>query len=79
MVGSLVGHKGLDRVGEFLECECGSTARGLLPGDEMENGRILTIGWVVNDKENMVLEPCHRSNYSRQYGNGAARGTYDAP
>jgi hypothetical protein len=34
----------------------------------MENGRILAIGWIVNDKENMVLEPCNRSNYSRQYG-----------
>lgn len=63
MVGSLVGHKRLDRVGKFLKGEGGSPARGLLPGDEVENGRILAIGWVVSDKENMVLEPSNRSDY----------------
>ena len=62
MVGGLVGQEGLDGVGELLEGEAGGTARRLLASDEVEDGRVLTVRRIMRYKEDMVLEPCDRSD-----------------
>ena len=63
MVGNLLGHKWLDGIGELLEGEGGGPAGWLLPSNKVESGWILAVRWVMDNKENMVLEPRDRSNY----------------
>jgi hypothetical protein len=63
VVRNLLGHKRFDGIGELLEGEGGGPAGWLLPSNKVESGRILTVRWVMDDKENMVLEPRDRSNY----------------
>lgn len=62
MVRDLFSHKRLDGVGELLVSEGGRPAGGLLASDYVINRWTLTICLVVYSEENMVLDPCQRSD-----------------